>query len=141
MAEPCLEIQKDVRKSYELTASKSKIKASAEYLEKNYQRPNLSIAEVASKFFMSEVHFRKLFKQEYGISPRKYLIRLRMQNAALMISVGLYTLQEVASMSGYTDYKYFCSEFKNYIGVSPSKYTYNFYDLYHIKSNRTVSRK
>ena len=75
--------------NYKPTASKSKIKASAEYLEKNYQRPNLSIAEVASKSFMSEVHFRKLFKQEYGISPRKYLIRLRMQNAALMISVGL----------------------------------------------------
>ena len=75
---------------------------------------------------MSEVYFRKLFKEEYGISPQKYIINLRMQYAKGLISTGYYSLNEVAYMSGYTDYKYFSVEFKKSMGVSPSEYLYNY---------------
>ena len=75
---------------------------------------------------MSEVYFRKLFKAEFGISPQKYIIKLRMQNALGLISTGYYSLKEVAEMSGYHDYKYFSVEFKKMIGVSPSEYSYNY---------------
>ena len=75
---------------------------------------------------MSEVYFRKLFKEEFGISPQKYIIDLRLQNAAGLISTGYYSLKEVAYMSGYTDYKYFSVEFKKNMGVSPSEYLYNY---------------
>ena len=75
---------------------------------------------------MSEVYFRRLFKAEFGISPQKYIINLRMQNAVGLISTGYYSLQEVAYMSGYKDYKYFSVEFKRLMGVSPSGYEYNY---------------
>ena len=71
---------------------------------------------------MSEVHFRKIFKEEYGMSPQKYIIHLRIQNASSLIASGYYSLQEAAYLSGYNDYKYFSVEFKKIKGVSPSKF-------------------
>ena len=104
----------------------SKIKRSVDYILKNYKNSNLSIREIADKSFMSEVYFRKLFKEEFGISPQKYIINLRIQHAAGLISTGCFSLTEIAGMSGYNDYKYFSVKFKKIMGVSPSDYQYNF---------------
>ena len=103
-----------------------KIRNSVEYLLKNYKKSDLSIKEIADRSFMSEVYFRKIFKKEYGVSPQKYIIDLRMQNAVGLISAGYYSLKEVAYMSGYNDYKHFSVEFKKKMGVSPSEYLYNY---------------
>ena len=107
----------------------SQIHNSVDYLLKNYKKSDLSIKEIASKSFMSEVYFRKLFKEEFGISPQKYIINLRIQNAVGLISAGYYSLQEIAYMSGYNDYKYFSVEFKKKMGISPSEYVYDFKSL------------
>lgn len=104
----------------------SKIKNSVDYLLQHYNDRDLSIKVIAEQSFMSEVYFRKLFKAEYGISPQKYIIRLRIQYAKELISTGYYSLKEIALMSGYTDYKYFSTEFKKQVGVSPSDYIYNY---------------
>ena len=112
--------------NYVSKSKNPKIQNSVEYLLKNYKKSDLSIKEIADKSFMSEVYFRKLFKEEYAISPQKYIINLRIQNAIGLISTGYYSLKEVAYMSGYNDYKYFSVEFKKIVGVSPSEYLYNY---------------
>lgn len=111
--------QNYVRKSRD-----SKIRDSVDYILQNYKRSDISIKEIAERSFMSEVYFRKLFKEEYGVTPQKYIIDLRIQNAVGMISTGYYSLKDVAYMSGYNDYKYFSVEFKKNVGVSPSEYLY-----------------
>lgn len=112
--------------NYVAKSKNSKIQKSVDYLLKNYKKSDLSIKEIASQSYISEVYFRRLFKKEYGVSPQKHIIDLRIQNAVGLISTGYYSLKEVAYMSGYTDYKYFSVEFKKSIGVSPSKYIYDF---------------
>lgn len=112
--------------NYVSKSQNSKIRNSVEYLLKNYKKSDLTIREIADKSFMSEVYFRKLFKEEFGVSPQKYIIDLRIQNAVGLISAGYYSIEEVAYMSGYNDYKYFSVEFKKIMGVSPSKYLYNY---------------
>lgn len=104
----------------------SKISNSVDYLLKNYKNADLTISDVAQKSFMSDVYFRKLFKKEYGVSPQKYVIDLRIQYAIGLIATGYYSLQEIAYASGYNDYKYFSSEFKKTTGVCPSKYVYDY---------------
>lgn len=106
----------------------SKIQKSVDFLLNHFKDSNLSVKEIAAQSFISEVYFRKLFKAEYRISPQKYIIHLRIQNAVNLILMGYYSLGEVALMSGYTDYKYFSATFKKLLGVSPSKYFYNYYN-------------
>ena len=104
----------------------SKIKASVEYMLEHYRESDLTIGDVAARSFMSEVYFRRIFKEEFGISPQKYIVGLRLQYAMRLMSAGEYSLKDVAYSSGYSDYKYFSSEFKKNYGVSPSKYVYKF---------------
>jgi len=104
----------------------SKIQNSIDYILANYKKSDLTIKEIADRSFMSQVYFRKLFKEEYGISPQKYIINLRIQHAVGLISAGYYSLKEVAYLSGYHDYKYFSVEFRKNMGVSPSEYLYNY---------------
>lgn len=106
--------------------STSKIQNSIDYIQENYKRSDLTIPEIAKQSFMSDVYFRKLFKQAYGISPQKYITNLRIQNAKGLIATGYYHLKEIARLSGYEDYKYFLVDFKKQVGVTPSKYSYNY---------------
>ena len=102
-----------------------KIQPAVDYMLENYTSCDLTIKEIADKAFISEVYFRKLFKESYGTSPQKYLIELRINNAKTLIATGYYSLKEVAFLSGYRDYKYFSVEFKKITGVSPSQYLQN----------------
>ena len=106
---------------------KSPIAESVKYMQQSFANSALTIGDIAAKSFMSEVYFRKLFKAEFGISPKKHLIDLRIKNAVRLINMGYYSLKEVADMCGYADYKYFSVEFKAAVGCSPSEYVYKFY--------------
>jgi len=104
-----------------------RIQPSVDYLEQNWNHPELTIGEIAKQSFMSEVYFRKLFKARFGLSPVKYLAQLRVEKAAELIHTGYYTLRETASLCGYLDYKYFSVEFKRVKGCTPSEYAAMFY--------------
>ena len=107
----------------------SGIRRSVDYLLEHYREFDLTVADIAKQSFMSEVYFRKLFKKQYGVPPRKYIIQLRIQHAVSMMGAGYYSLKEIAYASGYSDYKYFLVEFKKLKGVSPSKYMYNYSEI------------
>lgn len=124
------------KQNYQHNAKLSKIRASVAYIYQNYKNADLTIKEIAEKSFMTEVYFRKLFKQEYGVSPQKYIIDLRMQNAVGLIATGYYSLKDVAAMSGYNDYRYFSVEFKRMYGVSPSEYSYNYESVIHHETEK-----
>jgi len=103
-----------------------RIQPSVDYLEQNWNHPEVTMGRIAEQSFMSEVYFRRLFKEQFGISPQKYLIRLRVEKAAELIHTGYYSLKEVASLCGWRDSKYFSVEFKRIKGCTPSAYKKGF---------------
>ena len=46
------------------------------FMEKNLSRNDLSNGELAALLNISEVYFRRLFKEKVGITPHKYLLSL-----------------------------------------------------------------
>ena len=100
----------------------SKIGASVEYIRAHFTDPALTVAEIARESYMSEVYLRRLFKEEYGTSPRRYVVDLRIRRAVALLSSGYHTLKEAAYLSGFTAYKYFTTVFKRQTGLSPSDY-------------------
>ena len=98
-----------------------KIQPSIDYLIKNYQK-NVSIKEIAEQSFVSEVYFRKLFKKEFNISPQKYINNLRLNHSIDLMQTDYYSLKEIAAKTGFSDYRYFLTQFKKFTGLSPTEY-------------------
>lgn len=103
----------------------SKIEPSIRYIRQNVFSEDYSLTEAAKKSFVSDVYFRKLFREAFGTAPKQYVIQCRIQHAASLILSGYYSLQEISEQCGYRDYKHFTTEFKRIMGVSPSEYKYN----------------
>lgn len=110
------------RQNYRGEQLPASIASSVRYLHAHLCDPALSVGALAATSYVSEAYFRRQFKAHYGLSPAKYIIRMRMRHAAGLIATGYYTLAEVAEKSGYTDYPYFSAEFKRIMGMSPSQY-------------------
>ena len=99
-----------------------RIYPSVKYIDEHCFSQDLSLCKAAEVSFVSEVYFRKLFKREFGISPKKYVINKRIEYAVSLLEAGYHSLKEIAYMCGYSDYKYFSVEFKKATGRSPSEY-------------------
>lgn len=66
--------------------------------------------------------FRKVFKQELGISPGQYVLRHRLEMACNMIQSTNMNFGEIAEKLGYNNPYEFSSQFKKYLGKTPGQY-------------------
>ncbi len=85
-------------------------------MEACYGQP-LTIAGLASTACLSEHHFKRLFRQAFGMPPHRYLMQIRMTKASQLLS--LYPVSVVASMSGYADVSAFIRAYRNHHGFTP----------------------
>ena len=90
-------------------------------IESEYMLP-LSIKGVAERVGLERTYFSNLFKNRVGVSPKQFLLRTRMEKAALFLSEYKYNVSLTAMSVGYSDVYAFSKTFKQYFGVSPSKY-------------------
>lgn len=89
-------------------------------IHQTYTTNTPSIAELSAMCSISPEYFRLLFKKKYGTSPVKYINSLRLNHAKELLSSGMYSVSEVANLSGFSALSYFCREFKKMYGISPS---------------------
>lgn len=76
----------------------------------------------AEKLGLSPVHFRRLFRQEFGAPGQQYLLRARIDFAARMLRLGRQPVKEVAGACGISDVFYFTRLFSRRMGTSPARY-------------------
>ena len=57
-----------------------------------------------------------------GISPIKYLNKLRINSALIKIGANNDSMMQIAEMCGFAEQKYFNKVFKDETGKSPSQY-------------------
>lgn len=67
-------------------------------------------------------HFTRLFRQATGESPREYVIRARLEKAAMLLRESELTVSEVADVLGYQNVYFFSRQFKEKLGRPPSAY-------------------
>jgi AraC-like DNA-binding protein len=96
------------------------IEAAADFLEANYSS-DVSVDELASRYNLSPGHFRLLFKEYAGTSPRKFVTNLRISAAKKMLMQGL-SIKEAARFAGFQDVLYFIRVFKTTTGSSPGSW-------------------
>lgn len=107
------------------SANKSSIAAkeanrAARWLEAQMAQP-ISIAAMAQAFGYHRAHLTKLFRNEMGMSPIRYLQHIRIERAKLLLREPL-TIEEVAASVGYADPLYFSKAFKKWTSRTPTDY-------------------
>jgi len=82
----------------------------------------ISLPEMAGNCKLSPSHFRQVFGEVFGCSPRAYLRKARIRAArSLMISSGL-SLSEIACQVGFETVHSFSKAFRQTEGMPPSVY-------------------
>lgn len=115
-------MQSEYLLNYVSKSTRSRLDPALEYIHKEYTRENLSIPYLADLCNMSEVLFRRHFKNSMGLSPLRYINNLKIARAKELLSFGECSVSEAAFLSGFHDECYFSREFKRATGVAPSKY-------------------
>lgn len=83
---------------------------------------DLSIEQLAQLCHMSASHFRRLFKQIFGCSPRDYLQVIRIERACALLYNAEYSVTEIGLQVGYPSPSSFCRQFKHMYHMSPSQW-------------------
>ena len=68
----------------------------------------------------------RAFDRDYGLSPRQYLRRLRMQTACQQLVSTRSTLAQVADRCGFADQSHFNRDYKRMTGMTPRAYRLKF---------------
>ena len=82
---------------------------------------NQPVSYYADLCDMSQVHFRRLFKEYTGLSPVNYRNGLRLEGARSKLQSGEYNISEVAELCGFSSISFFTRSYKKKYGYSPKK--------------------
>lgn len=93
-----------------------------EYIRDRIGDPALSNRELADRIGISEVYLRKLFLAHYNISPKQYILDIRIHKAKQMLCDTPFTVSVIAEECGFSSVYHFCRAFKQRTGVTPTQY-------------------
>ncbi len=109
-------------RDYRTRAVVERVRPACEAMLSGYADPDFSVAALGEKCGLKESQFRRLFSEAYGVSPVRYLTRLRLGRAKALLESGDCSISAVAAQSGFSDEYYFNRAFTKNVGITPGKY-------------------
>jgi transcriptional regulator GlxA family with amidase domain len=97
-----------------------KIRAALDFLEERFAEP-LSLAHLARLSKLSPCRFSTVFRREVGMSPQRYLCRLRVRAAQHLLRQG-ETPAVAAIEAGFFDQSHLNRHFKRICGATPARF-------------------
>ncbi len=82
----------------------------------------LKNAEIAAKFYISEVYMSEIFKRCTGNTIGNFIIDVRMKQSMRLLRRTNLTVAEIAEKVGYLDASYFGRLFRKRTGISPERF-------------------
>ncbi len=103
----------------------SRVISGIRHMERNIQQIEIKNNILAEKGGMSVNAYARLFKEQTGYPPRKYLLRMRIEKACNMLHHSELSIDQIASSCGFSDRYYFTRIFSRTMKVSPGIYRRN----------------
>ena len=82
----------------------------------------LSLAQLAQACHLSVTYAKKLYREEYGISPMADFRRMKLREAKKVLRTTDLPVREVASLFDFKSACYFSNFFKAHTGMTPTQY-------------------
>jgi AraC-like DNA-binding protein len=96
------------------------VQQAREYIHAHYQF-DITLDDVADAAALSPFHLTRVFKEETGLPPHKYLTQVRVQRAQDLLQGGL-PIVDVAFATGFADQSHLTKWFKRIVGIPPGEY-------------------
>jgi transcriptional regulator GlxA family with amidase domain len=85
----------------------------------------LTVRRLALEARLSPYHFLRTFEQLTGVTPHRYLRRVRLREAAIRLSTERTKVLDIALACGFGDVSNFNRSFRGEFGVSPQRFRAN----------------
>ncbi len=82
----------------------------------------VTLDDLAREAHVSRYHFLRQFTSSTGLTPHRYLTRLRMERAGVLLRAHHYDIAQVAHRCGYAGTANFGATFRAHFGTTPSAY-------------------
>ncbi len=105
-----------------LTACQTLTMENAMQTIQRHGHEKLNIERLARQHGLCQTHFRKLFHEHAGCSPREAHIRAKMRTACDFLIYSDLTISEIADRLGFTSIHNFSRAFRKAIGQPPTAY-------------------
>ena len=114
--------QMELQKQYVSGDQISLISPAVQKIERSFVENELTVSALAGLCGISEVYFRRLFLNVFGISPKEYIIQKRIEYAKDLLLSGDFSVSEIGRMCGYIEPCHFSREFSKRVGTPPNRY-------------------
>lgn len=84
--------------------------------------PALGIEQIIRSLGITPGYGLEVFRKVYGMSPRRFLSELKLNEAKTLIRQPELALSEIAQRLGYAHLSHFSRQFKRWTGMSPLEY-------------------
>ncbi|MCD7976571.1 MAG: response regulator [Tannerellaceae bacterium] len=101
---------------------KAFIKKATQVVLDHLQDPSFDVDRFCREMAMSRANLFRKLKAAIGLSASAFTRNIRIKQAALLLESGAYTINEIATLTGFSDPNYFSRCFKEIYGVTPSTY-------------------
>lgn len=96
-----------------------------EWVEQHYTQ-TIDYQGLAQKFQISRRSLERRFKQAVGVTPLRYLQKLRVEYAKRLLEEGIQNFSEITYQVGYEDISFFRKLFIRLTGLKPKEYQQRF---------------
>ena len=114
--------QKEIHKQYVPKTQRLIIDPAVDVINQQFTDNSLNISYLASLCGISEVYFRKIFLNSFGVSPKEFIIQKRIDYAKILLKSRNFSISEIATLCGYTEPCHFSREFTKRTEIPPSQY-------------------
>ena len=108
--------------SRELLGDDGQLHGILAYMEDHISDPSLSNTSLARQAGFSEVYFRRLFANAYGMPPRQYLLNLRLKKAMQLLADSPLSVTAISELCGFSSLYHFSRCFTERTGMRPTEY-------------------
>ncbi len=113
------------QKSWELITHDFRILKVLGHIEDNLNC-NLDNTSLSAVSGMATNAFNRLFKDEIGLSPQRYVKKKRIDKACVLLHHSSLSINDIATQTGFSDRYHFSRIFKEVTDFSPAKYKRRF---------------
>jgi AraC family transcriptional regulator len=92
-----------------------------QFVAENLDR-TIAVGELAALARLSTTHFSRVFKRSFGVTPRDYVMRARLERAKTLLTQTSVSLCQIALDCGFCDQAHMSRIFHQVIGATPSRW-------------------